>query len=216
LLPHSGLNLVLHGPLIGDGERISIQHFIGIEGFCGWMSNHNANVPWLVDIECGPIVREKDAVVKGVRTAALYGLLLNIVGTELELPFGGYGLVGVCNDSAAIMEYILHGKTHIYPLTAVGKYSVQVMRKAKQLQSILKSIAGYSEEVQSIDDILWAMKTLPSDIHACPSCMVGAGTRMLHCLPAELPFKLMQSCKRVSEQLVAEAQYLLETSTPRR
>jgi hypothetical protein len=161
------------------------------------------------------VVSRPDIVVMAARTAALYGLLLNIVGTEWELPFGGYGLVGVCNDSAAIMECIMHGETHIYPLTAVGKYSVQVMRKAKQFQAVLESTAGCSDEVKAIDDIIWAMKTLPSDIHACPSCMVGAITRMLHCLPAELPFKLMKHSKRVGEQLVAEARYLLKTSSRR-
>jgi hypothetical protein len=97
------LNLEVQGPLtIGGTERISIQHYLGLEGFCGGMSNHNASVPWVKDIACGPIVTGNDAVVRGCRTAALYGLLFKIVGTEWELPFGGYGLVGVCNDAAAI------------------------------------------------------------------------------------------------------------------
>jgi hypothetical protein len=76
---------------------------------------------------------------------------------------------------------------------------------------MLKS-SGCLEETKSIVDIIWAMKTLPSDIDAFPSAMVSAGTRMLHCLPAELPFELMKKAKRISEQLVAETDHLFENS----
>ena len=58
MMPHSGLNMYIKGPIAGnraDGTQseLSIQHFIGIEGFCGWKSHANPDVPFNEAIPMG-------------------------------------------------------------------------------------------------------------------------------------------------------------------
>ena len=66
-------------------------------------------------MDCGEVMRG-DKMIDSIRTAAMEAVVFNVTGTRLELPHGGYGLMGVCNDSAAIIQYALSGKVDIYPL----------------------------------------------------------------------------------------------------
>lgn len=106
-----GLDLDISGPLFGTNDQgksswCNIQHYTAIEGMCGWHSNHTPKAPWMTDVDyCEPF-RGKEAV-RAVRMAALSAIVLNTVGTELNLPNGGYGLTGVCNDVAALIEYAM-------------------------------------------------------------------------------------------------------------
>lgn len=95
MMPHSGLDMFIKGPLAGnrgDGtsSELRLQHFNGIEGFCGWHANEHPVVPFNVDVETGPRLKGKDAV-RAARIAALYATVLNGLSSDLKLPFGGYG-----------------------------------------------------------------------------------------------------------------------------
>jgi hypothetical protein len=193
-LPHSGLNLEIRGPLLSKG---SIQHYIAIEGMCGWHSNHNADVPWIENIDCGTPVTGIDTF-KSIRTAGLFAVIMNGVATKFQLPFGGYGLTGVCNDSAAVLEYALSGTTHIYPLTLNGTFVMYSLRAAKELCTKLSQDPSMSKEVLSLKRLMKALKELPSDISSLPSEAADQCRRFLHCQPQEKPFALMlQSCEVV-------------------
>jgi hypothetical protein len=69
--------------------------------------------------DAGTGLKGKDAV-RAARIAALYATTLNGLSSELKLPFGGYGLTAVCNDSTALVQQCLYGVTTIYPMTSVG------------------------------------------------------------------------------------------------
>ena len=103
MLPHSGLDMFITGPLAGkrkDGapSTLQIQHFHGIEGYSGWNSNDHPVIPFNVAVECGPRLHGAEAA-DAARIAGLYASVLNGLSTELKLPFGGYGLTAVSDLS---------------------------------------------------------------------------------------------------------------------
>ena len=207
-MPHSGLDLDICGPLFGDrGDgkpaRVSIQHYIAIDGFCGWYTNHNANVPWIRGIDCGPRLHGADAA-RAARFAAVYATCLNGLATERDLPFGGYGLTAVCNDSAAVIEECLHGTCSIYPMTSIGSYMMRTVRYAAAVRDVFRSMDGMEKEVEALGMIINAMGKIPSDLNALPSYAASSAERILHGLPKNASFQLMTESRGVVESLLKE------------
>jgi hypothetical protein len=207
-MPHSGLDLDISGPLFGDrGDgkpaKLSIQHFIAIDGFCGWYTNHNANVPWIRSIDCGPRLKGAEAV-RAVRFAAVYATCLNGLATERDLPFGGYGLTAVCNDSAAVIEECLHGTCSIYPMTSIGSYMMRTVRYAAGVREAFRNMRGMEQEVDALGKIIQAMGKIPSDLNALPSFAADSAKRILHGMPKNPSFQLMTESRVVMESLLAE------------
>jgi hypothetical protein len=199
-LPHSGLSLEIQGPLLANG---CIQHFMGIEGICGWFSNHNADVPWLERVECGEPVQGAK-VADAVRIAALQATVMNTVSTKFRLPFGGYGLTGVCNDSAGLIEYAMSRKTHIYPLSFSGRWSMHNLRLARELMDKLRQDPSMNKEVDALQRLIDGIAMLSSDISSLPSEAEDQYRRLVHCLHPEMPFKLQHQTKEVMESVLRE------------
>lgn len=207
-MPHSGLDLDISGPLFGDRgdgqpSKVSIQHFIAIDGFCGWYTNHNAEVPWVRGVDCGPRLQGTDAA-RAARFAAVYATCLNGLATERNLPFGGYGLTAVCNDSAAVIEQCLHGTCSIYPMTSIGSYMMRTVRYAAAVRNSFRQLSGMEKEVEALGMIIHAMGKIPSDLNASPSYAASSAERILHGLPPNPSFRLMTECRSVMESLLKE------------
>jgi hypothetical protein len=60
-------------------------------------------------------------IVRATRLCAIYANVMNGLATELQLPFGGYGLTSVCNDSAAVIQQLLYNECTIFPQTSIGR-----------------------------------------------------------------------------------------------
>jgi hypothetical protein len=212
-LPHSGLNLEIStGPVLKQGA--SIQHFMAIDGLCGWHSNHHvANVPWIHTTDCSPIWQNDNMVIDSVCIAGLLAVIINTVGTKYDLPFGGYGLTGVCNDSAALIEYAMSGTTNVYPLTFNGKFAMHNLRVARDLHRGLKrqrdesamSVKGtMNKDLASLELLLGAIMNLLSDTNTLPSEAADQCRRYLHCHPKDSPFSLMEQSRKVIEAVQAD------------
>ena len=215
MLPHSGLDMYISGPLAGkrgDGtpSQLAIQHFIGIEGYCGWHSHANADVPFNEAVKADKPV-SGEAAIRAARLAALYATSLNGLATELNLPFGGYGLTAVCNDSAAIIQQCLYGHNTIFPMTSIGRFMQRTMRYAQRLRDKIVVLNDADEngeamrdEIKDLEAIVSAMKQIPSDINAAPSNARNAAQRLLHTLQPKLPFAMMTDAKKVMETILIE------------
>uniref|UniRef100_A0A7S3L2K5 Uncharacterized protein n=1 Tax=Amphora coffeiformis TaxID=265554 RepID=A0A7S3L2K5_9STRA len=211
MMPHSGLDMYITGPLAGsraDGtpSTLRIQHFIGIEGFCGWKSHESPQVPFNEAVEQGARLTGSDAV-RASRLAALYANALNGLATDLHLPFGGYGVTSVCNDSAAVVQHCLYGHNTIYPMTSIGKFAQRTMRYVQHFRQRLEDQQGLSskdEEIQDLSALVYAMKQLPNDINSAPSNAESAARRMLRTIQPRLPFMLNVDSKQVMEAIITE------------
>eukprot|EP00568_Trieres_chinensis_P011113 CAMPEP_0183296648 /NCGR_PEP_ID=MMETSP0160_2-20130417/4107_1 /TAXON_ID=2839 ORGANISM="Odontella Sinensis, Strain Grunow 1884" /NCGR_SAMPLE_ID=MMETSP0160_2 /ASSEMBLY_ACC=CAM_ASM_000250 /LENGTH=355 /DNA_ID=CAMNT_0025458281 /DNA_START=60 /DNA_END=1127 /DNA_ORIENTATION=+ len=110
-LTHSSVEFYFDGPLL---KGLLIQFFHDATGTAIFCSGHYPDAPWSVDAKTHPLPDP----VSAVRTAGLLGCVINSTASARSLFLGGYGTLGVCNDSAATVELALTGKTHVYPLMA--------------------------------------------------------------------------------------------------
>jgi hypothetical protein len=187
---------------------------MAIDGLCGWHSNHHvANVPWIQTTDCSPIWQNDKMVIDSVRTAGLLAVIINTVGTKYHLPFGGYGLTGVCNDSAALIEYALSGTTNVYPLTFNGKFAMHNLRVARDLYRTLErqrdgsSTHGsdpVSADLASLERLIGATMNLFSDTNTLPSEAADQCRRYLFCQPKDAPFSLTVQSRKVIEAVQRE------------
>ena len=209
MVPHSGLDMFITGPLAGERKdgtpsELRLQHFVGVEGFCGWHAHANPKVPFNESVERGARLSGNDAI-RAARIAGLYANILNGLATEMELPYGGYGLTAVCNDSAALVQHCLYGVNTIYPMTSVGRFMMRSMRYAKTFQDKLKATdPSLDDEVKELTAIIDAMKEIPSDLNASPSSAHSAATRLLATLQPKVPLVLMKDSKNVMESILEE------------
>ena len=203
-MTHGGLNLdIKSGPLLNN---VNIQHFIAIEGLCAWASNNNVDVPWVKDVDCGPRIKGKN-VLPAIRLAAIQALIVSTVGGDLNLPNGGYGLTGVCNDTAAWLEQALFKSTHVYPITLTGRFAIHMMRRARELETRFNGNKETVAEAKSTRELMAALSRLPSDMNNLPSGVVEQCKRQLHCMHPERPFKLMLQTERVIKSVMEEITY---------
>ncbi|CAJ1957013.1 unnamed protein product [Cylindrotheca closterium] len=218
MMPHSGLRLIIgDGPLTRNQEQeyddydrsavsnpLIVQHFIGIEGFCGWKSDQNAEVPYNENVESGRPLKDASEIIRAVRLSALYANVLNGLATELALPFGGYGVTAVCNDSAAIIQQCIYGESYIFPLTSIGRYMQRTLRYSQSMDRKLQSVPDMEAELEDLDALMEGMMALPSDINSTPANAADAARRLLKTLQPQLPLTLLKDSKNVMEDVLQE------------
>eukprot|EP00977_Amphora_coffeiformis_P026554 scaffold27769_cov176-Amphora_coffeaeformis.AAC.5 len=207
-LCHGGLNLdIKSGPLL---KNVNIQHFISIDGLCAFASNNNVDVPWIKDVDCGPRLKGTDAL-PAIRLAAIQALIVSTVGSDFKLPNGGYGMNGVCNDTAAWLEQALFGSTHIYPITITGRFAIHMMRRARELESQFKANKDFAAEAKAARELLRALTCLPSDMTNLPSGALDQCRRQLHCMHPERPFQMMLRTESIIKNVQEEIDYACAT-----
>ena len=177
---------------------------------CAWASNNNVDGPWVKDVDCGNRLKGKN-VIPAVRLAALQALIVSTVGSDFNLPNGGYGLMGVCNDTAAWLEQTLFGSTHIYPITLTGRFAIHMMRRARELETRFSTNRAMAAETKAVRELMAGLTKLPSDMTNLPSGVLEQCRRQLHCMHPERPFKLMQQTESIIKSLMDE---ITHASTP--
>lgn len=211
LQTHGCLCLEISGPAI----NAYLQWFQGVEGWTGWRSNHKVDAPFKTDavLCCGgegegprqPFSEEGDtakAAIRAARVAGLVSCTLNSVATRLDMPTGGYGWLGVCNTSAAVIEMTLTGRTDMYPVLSLGRFYGHVVRRAQELRARL---AGDQMIAAEAAQVVEAMMKLPSDIHPTPATAPDSARRALHCMPPKGPFKADIVAREVLQAIIDEA-----------
>lgn len=113
----------------------------------------------------------------------------------MNLPFGGYGVLGVCNDSAAFIDFALRGETNMYPLISTGRFLFHTGRRLLELEKALVQredlVATAAADVRRL---VTAACNLDSDIHNSPSQLIGATRRYLANNPQSF-FQLTEDSK---------------------
>ncbi|WP_051670053.1 hypothetical protein [Bryobacter aggregatus] len=115
--PHSQHAILVNGPKY----QAALCFYFGIDGRAivrpidtkdqGWVMGHVAHVyQGAQALEAMRMIGEVIRVYAAIQKA------------NPDLPFGGYYVLGVCNDPGAIVEMKMTGKTTLYPLTLDRKY----------------------------------------------------------------------------------------------
>ena len=110
----------------------------------------------------------------------------------MNLPFGGYGILGVCNDSAAFIDFALRRETNMYPLISTGRFLFHTGRRLLQLKERLckrqkkrqpndgdgiGTTVDVEHAIHDVERLVWAACNMDSDIHCSPSNLLGAKRR---------------------------------------
>ena len=211
LLPHTALELRLENPA---GELLLLQYYQGTEGLCGWEGLNDLHRPWQNDRDNGT-VRYMGEPFRGERLLELIelseamALVHNNLASGLGLRYGGYGCLGFCIDTTALLQQAMNGRTDLFPVLLSGIWRERLTRMARDLQERLALQPGgcglQSGHERALTRYLEALETLPLDLsHHGASC-ADAWRRLTACQPSRSPFRLVQ-------QFQAQAETAAETA----
>ena len=190
LLPHCSLELELKPDL---GEPFLLQYYQGTEGLNGWAALNDLHRPWQNDRTNGTVAYPGPVLTGETLTTALdlcdlMGAVHNSAAMRNGLTLGGYGALGFCIDSTAILEVALRNKTHFFPLTLGGRWR-QLLDD--QLNQLLES--GLEASPETVERYRQSLETTPQDLFVNRSSKEEAKRRLLASQPPHSPFCLVRS-----------------------
>jgi len=110
--PHTHHTISIEGPLV----RAQLMYYMGISGGVSFRADANLRPPWTER----RTRYSYDSAVDPEGVVQLFELAGDLRARWSEagrgLPAEGYGQLGVCNDSTAVLEWNLEGSASIYPL----------------------------------------------------------------------------------------------------
>jgi hypothetical protein len=194
LLPHCCLEMEWRR---GD-DTVRLQHYQGMEGLCGWEGLNDLQRPWQNDRQNGT-VHYFSAPYQGERLAAALDLcdvlawVHNLEATERHLFHGGYGPLGLCIDSAALLQQGLEGRCDVFPVLLGGLWRERLQRRC---QTLLASAPVAQEHRAALVRYQEALAALPFD-----GFLQGAGAdralaRLRASQPNSSPFVVVDQLAR--------------------
>ena len=176
--PHGGMDVRISGPIIGKEKEAWLQFYVAITGLCCFYPDEDQDTPWAAKTTLAEPY-DRQSMVRAVRMCALTSVTFNRIATELNLPYGGYGILGMCNDSSTLIDFAIRGKTNAYPLLSTGKYLGHIVEYFIRLKEELR--LNSCSELKPVDgDILSLIKSagnLPSDLHITPTSLRSLAER---------------------------------------
>ena len=108
---HSGLRVEVHGPDL----NATASYFQGIDGTGFFPEGTSSRQAWVGfhDVEA----YSGATALKAISAAGLWTNVVNDIAAKDHLVGGGYGRTGICDDSVAMIQQLVTGRTTIYPLS---------------------------------------------------------------------------------------------------
>ena len=189
LLPHACLEMELQPP---EGETVLLQYYQGTEGLNGWAAMNDLNRPWQNGrsngtVQYSPTVFRDQQLSDAVDLCELMGAIHNSEANMEKLHLGGYGAIGFCIDSTALLEQALTGSTNLFPLTLGGLWRE---RLSAQLNHLLNHNMRPNDE--AVDRYKGAIEEMPQDLYHNSETRKDARRRLLASQPRHSPFLLIQ------------------------
>ena len=193
LLPHACLELELQPP---EDETVLLQYYQGTEGLNGWAAMNDLDRPWQNgrsngSVQYSPTVFRDQQLSDAVELCELMGAIHNSEASMDNLHLGGYGAIGFCIDSTALLEYALTGHTNLFPLTLGGLWRE---RLSAELDQLLEHNMRPNEE--AVDRYKRAIEKMPQDLYHTTETRKDAKRRLLASQPSYSPFLLIQDLNR--------------------
>ncbi len=113
--PHTHHTVVVTGPLVD----VQVMYYMGVSGGVSFRADVNQRSPWTGGrtLRTYDSANDPSSVVTALETAGKLRAKWNAEALAANMPALGYGLLGVCNDSTAVIEQALHGESTIFPLS---------------------------------------------------------------------------------------------------
>ena len=190
LMPHSSLEMELRPP---DRSSILLQYYQGVEGLNGWAALNELHRPWQNDRSNGTVAYQATEL-RGEHlgeTLDLCELMAAVHNSEAQLnhlQMGGYGALGFCIDSTALLEQAITGRTNLFPLTLGDLWRQRLHRQLHQQLD-----AGLQATDDSVNRYCLALEQLPQDLFHDNQSRPDAGLRLKASQPRHSPFALVRA-----------------------
>ncbi|MCP9809303.1 hypothetical protein KBY58_07640 [Cyanobium sp. HWJ4-Hawea] len=193
LLPHSCLELQLGR----EQTTITLQYYQGTEGMCGWEAMNDLNRPWQNNRDNGTVryigeCFRGEALLDLMDLCDWIALVHNQEASEHRLRIGGYGSLGFCIDSSALLQQASTGQCDLYPILLTSIWRQRLQERSNQLakgigeelsDGHIRAAARYGEALEQLP-----LDLSPQGGEAC----LEAKRRMRASQPLSSPFLLLQ------------------------
>ena len=199
VLPHSSIELELQG----ENAYLLLQFYQGTEGLCGWEAMNDLHRPWQNDRSNGTVRYQGEpwqgeALLELMDLTDVMGWVHNTVADEQHLRLGGYGTLGYCIDTTALIQQASWGHCELFPVVISGLWRERLGRCAIALRSHLPSSHG-----PAIDRYLLALKDLPLDLSLQGATAQAAWGRLKATQPNSSPLLLVENLQDAPDDLAA-------------
>ena len=190
LLPHCCLEMEW-----SRGEdTIRLQYYQGMEGLCGWEGLNDLQRPWQNDRQNGTVryLGERyggERLSEALDLCDAMALVHNLEASDRHLLHGGYGPLGLCIDSAALLQQCLEGRCEMFPVLLGGIWRERLQRRC---ELVLTSAPLDPGQRQGLERYLEALDGLPFDGFHQRTSAVAAMQRLKTCQPESSPFAVVQ------------------------
>ncbi|MEB3303165.1 MAG: hypothetical protein VKK99_01070, partial [Cyanobacteriota bacterium] len=195
LLPHCCLEMEWSR---GD-DTIRLQYYQGMEGLCGWEGLNDLRRPWQNDRDNGTIhyLGERyqgQRLREALNLCDAMALVHNLEADARHLLHGGYGPLGLCIDSAALLQQGLEGRCEMFPVLLGGLWRERLQGRCRAVLNAATPLdGGQRGALERYQDALLA---LPFDgFHQGGSAMEALG-RLRVCQPLSSPFLVVGQLAR--------------------
>jgi hypothetical protein len=190
LMPHCSVEMELQPP---NNSPILLQYYQGAEGLNGWAALNELHRPWQNDRSNGTVAYQAtelrgDQLGETLNLCELIGAVHNSEAQFSHLHVGGYGALGFCIDSTALVEQAITGKTNLFPLSLGDLWRQRLHR---QLQQQLD--AGLQATDDSVNRYRLALDQLPQDLFHDNQSRPEAHRRLKASQPRHSPFALVRA-----------------------
>jgi antirestriction protein ArdC len=119
--------------------------------------------------------------------------------------------LGVCNDTAALVDFAVRGSTNMYPLLSTGRF---LMHTAAHLVDTHQKLSKYDDMKVIAKDarrLASAACFMESDIHCSPTQLIGAVRRFNANYPDSF-FQITDDSREIMQYMATEYQSFLDTT----
>lgn len=197
LLPHAALELRLDD---GRGAVLRLQYYQGTEGLCGWEGLNDLHRPWQNDPDNGTVrylgePLRGEALLDLIDLSEVMALLHNRLASGLALRGGGYGPLGFCIDTTALLQLAISGRCELFPLMLSGVWRERLLRASRELPSGASLAPGGAA---ALERYRRALEQLPLDLSHHGSRCAEAWRRLRAGQPRSSPFRLVERLHSVA------------------
>lgn len=128
LMVHAEVALRVH---LQGKFSFRISWYQGMEGFTGWHGGNDTDLPWNSSPETEAKHSRWSTSSEYARAADVTAMVANVtnrLADEHNLPNGGYGYLGVCNDSVATVQAALSEPVTMFPCILAGQAKIQMAK----------------------------------------------------------------------------------------
>jgi len=196
LLPHSSLEMELVPSRPAEAAPLLLQYYQGTEGLCGWEGLNDLHRPWQNDRANGT-VRYFDTPFEGeellelIELCEVVALLHNGIATQQGLSFGGYGSLGFCIDSTALLQQAMRDRCSLFPILLSGLWRERLRGASTQARAKAGSSRWSDGHARALARHDRALNSLPLDLSIHGQAAIGgASERIRSSAPVSSPFLL--------------------------